>query len=445
MDDNQQIGPAGADASSVPEGVPPLTLSTTIWQRFRADGSTRTFRSLRHRNYRLYFFGQLISLTGTWMQNAALAFLAFQLTNLSLWPGLVSACQFLPTFFLGAWGGWLADRCPKRTLLICTQSLLLVLAIVLTAIVMADAATPWILVAISLLNGLVLAADLPARLAFVMDMVGREDLINAVALNSVLFNTARIVGPMVAGIFLIAWGPAACFIANALSYVAVVWALSQMDVGLVPIAMHGRHRGSIRAGLRYLMERPRLAALTAVAGILAVCGWPVLPLLPGLSDRVLLSGPIGYTSLLTAVGIGALAAATMVARSASVARQRIFIGAGLFCVTAALIGLAFATHLWQAQFFCVTLGFGLIMYLATSQGIVQLGAAEYNRGLIMGIWAMVQSGGLPLGNLLAGHAADRFGESRTLQTCAWFSGVSALVLVFGFIRDRGPESTGSPR
>ena len=143
------------------------------------------------------------------MQNAALALLAFQLTDRSLWPGLVSACQFLPTFLFGLWGGWLADRWPKRTLLICTQSLLLLLALVLTAIVMAGAATPWILVAISLVNGLVLAADLPGRLAFVMDMVGREDLINAVALNSVLFNTARIIGPMVAGVFLIAWGPAA--------------------------------------------------------------------------------------------------------------------------------------------------------------------------------------------------------------------------------------------
>jgi MFS family permease len=445
MDDHQEIGQASLGASAdKPDG--PLSLTTSLWMRVRADASTRTFRSLRHRNYRLYFFGQLISLTGTWMQNAALALLAFQLTHRSLWPGLVSACQFLPTFLFGVWGGWLADRWPKRTLLICTQSLLLLLALVLTAIVMADAATPWILVAISLLNGLVLAADLPGRLAFVMDMVGREDLINAVALNSVLFNTARIIGPMVVGIFLLFWGLAACFFANALSYVAVVWALAQMDVGLVPAATHGRHRGSIRAGLGYLMERPQLAALTALAGILAVCAWPVLPLLPGLSERVLGAGPIGYTSMLTAVGIGALTAAATVARSASVARQRVFIGAGLCCVTAALSGLAFASHLWQGQIFCVALGFGLIMYLSTSQGIVQLGAAEHNRGLIMGIWAMVQSGGLPLGNLVAGDAADRFGEARTLQTCAWISGISTLVLVLGFNRNKEPEAaaeTGS--
>jgi MFS family permease len=436
MDDDRNMAQANP-GGLVPERA---AVATSGWQRFRDDWFTRTFRSLRHRNYRLYFFGQLISLTGTWMQNAALALLAFQLTDRSLWPGLVSACQFLPTFVLGAWGGWLADRCPKRTLLICTQSLLLVLALVLTAIVMADAATPWILVAISLLNGLVLAADLPGRLAFVMDMVGREDLINAVALNSVLFNTARIIGPMVVGVFLLTLGLSACFFANALSYVAVVWALAQMDVGLVPAATHGRHRGSIRAGLGYLMERPRLAALTALAGVLAVCAWPVLPLLPGLSERVLLAGPIGYTSMLTAVGVGALTAAATVARSASVARQQIFIGAGLCSVTAALVGLAFATHLWQAEVFCVTLGFGLIMYLSTSQGIVQLGAAEHNRGLIMGIWAMVQSGGLPLGNLVAGDAADRFGESRTLQACAWISGISALVLLLGFNRNREPDA-----
>src|SRR5262245_51657036 len=186
-----------------------------------------TFRALRHRNYRLYFFGQLVSLTGSWMQTTALAALAFELTKQSRWPALITAAQILPTFLFGAWGGSLADRWPKRNLLLWTQGALLVLALLLAVLVLIEP-VPWQLLAVTLAAGIVQAIDLPARLAFVMDMVGREDVINAVALNSVLFNCARVVGPAV-GVSLLHWlGPAVCFLANALSYVAVLWALAAM-------------------------------------------------------------------------------------------------------------------------------------------------------------------------------------------------------------------------
>src|SRR5207245_4709030 len=193
-------------------------------------GLRATFRSLRHRNYRLYFFGQMVSLTGTWMQNAALVWLAFRLTDESKWAALVSAAQILPTFFFGAWGGALADRWPKRSLIFLTQSAFLVLALLLAGLTFAQVITPWQLLLVNAASGLVQALDLPARLAFVMDMAGREDLMNAVALNSLLFNVARVVGPGISG-FLMRWlAPEACFLTNALSYAAVLWALARMDI-----------------------------------------------------------------------------------------------------------------------------------------------------------------------------------------------------------------------
>ena len=179
------------EQSPAPENL----LATTSSQRLVLS----TFRSLRHRNYRLYFFGQLISLVGTWMQTTALSWLAFEISGESKWPAFITAAQILPTFLLGPWGGALADRWPKRPLIFWMQTAFLILALVLAWLVLGGAAQPWQLLIVTAATGLVTAIDLPARLSFVMDMVGREDLANAVALNSLLFNSARALGPMLAG------------------------------------------------------------------------------------------------------------------------------------------------------------------------------------------------------------------------------------------------------
>src|SRR5262249_41633257 len=186
----------------------------------QATGLKATFRSLRHRNYRLYFFGQMVSLVGSWMQTTALMWLAYELTRQSLWPALVPAVQVLPTFLLGAWGGALADRWPKRSLIFLTQAAFMALALVLAGLVLARAATPWQLLAVSVGWGVIQAVDLPARLAFVMDLAGREDVVNAVALNALLFNVARAVGPAVGGALLVWLGPGPCVLVNGLSYLA---------------------------------------------------------------------------------------------------------------------------------------------------------------------------------------------------------------------------------
>jgi MFS family permease len=381
-----------------------------------------TFRALRHRNYRLYFLGQLVSLLGTLAQGAALTWLAFQLTHASRWPALISAAQVAPAFFLGAVGGALAERWPKRWLIFWTQAAYLVLALVLAALVLSGVAQPWHLLAIALGNGLVNALDLPSRLAFVMDMVGREDLGNAVALNSLLFNVARAVGPAIGGPLLVYLGAGTCFLLNGLSYFAVLAALAAMDpTALRPAPAAARERGSLHsilAGFAYLVHHARLGLLVVLAGVMTFFGWSFIVLLPALAQRQLGVREQGYCLLLSATGVGALAAAFFVATFDRPGRRPLFLVAGTWLTVAALLGLAEAHSLPAGLLACALLGCGLILFFPTCQAVVQLSSSDCNRGRIMGIWSMVICGALPLGNLLAGLAADRWAEPAVLRVGA---------------------------
>jgi MFS family permease len=376
------------------------------------------FRSLRHRNYRLYFFGQLVSLVGSWVQTTALMWLAYELTKQSRWPALISAVQVLPTFVLGPWGGHVADRWPRRRLIFTTQAALLALAVLLGVLVLYARVSPWHLLGISLACGIVNALDLPARLAFVMEMVGREDLINAVALNSVLFNVARAVGPAVGAWCLGIVGPGPCFLVNGLSFVAVLVALALMTLPwrARPTAVHHEEKESLWAGFRYLAGRPALVLLLVLTGALSLFGWPVLSLLPALADQHLHRSEGGYGSMLSALGAGAMLAALLVATFGSLGRSRLFLAAGTVLSAASLACLSYAPSLPAAVACCAGLGCGLVGFFATGQSVMQLSSREHNRGRVMGVWSMVTSAGMPVGSLLAGWAADAWGVPQVL---AW--------------------------
>jgi MFS family permease len=399
-----------------------------------------TFRALRHRNYRLYFFGQMASLTGSWMQTTALMWLAFQLTGESTWPALVLTAQVLPTSLLGAWGGALADRCRKRQLLLTTQSAFMTVALLLTALVYAGVVDRWQLLLLTVLSGLVQAIDLPARLAFVIDLAGREDLMNAVALNSLQFNVARLLGPALAGPLLGLLGAWPCFLANALSYLAVLGALARMDVAET---IRATSRPSLRVGVAYLVRRPVLLFLVLLAGTLSLCGWPFMSLLPALAEHRLAAQAGGYSLMVSGTGLGALTAALTVATFGTVERRRRFIGTGVAVLTAALLSLSHVQSLSLAVAGCALAGFGLILFFSTSQAAIQLGAGDDNRGLIMGIWAMVLSGAVPLGSLLVGPAADRWGEAPVLAGQGLMCAAASLGLL-ALLRwwQRGMEQRG---
>ena len=263
-----------------------------------------TFRSLRHRNYRLYFIGQMVSLIGSWMQTTALTWLAFDLTGESKWPAFIAVAQIGPTFLFGTAGGWLADHVPKRPLVLGTQVGYLLVASLLAAVVLAGVATPLLILLIMLVHGFIQAIDLPARLVLVSKLVPREDLINAVAMNSLLFNAARLIGPAIAGVLLLAVGPGACILCNAVSYGAVLWALRRIDFPSER-ELIGRPRSSPWGGFAELRRQPQLALLIGLAASLSLCGWPLLTLLPAYAVAALGSDEGVYSVLLSAVGAGA--------------------------------------------------------------------------------------------------------------------------------------------
>jgi MFS family permease len=396
-----------------------------------------TFRALRHPNYRLYFIGQLISLLGTWMQSTAMSWLVWKLTEQSIWPGLIMGAQMLPTCLLGGVGGRLAGRWPPRRIIFYSQAILLVLAFVLAFLVLAGdvknpaarLVQPWHLLLIALANGVVGAVDFPARLTFVIDMVGRDDLLNAIALNSMVFNMARVVGPALGGLAFQTIGPGLCFLINGLSYFAVLAALAWMDPTRMRVRASQAGNPTLLEGFRFVAVQPGLRLLLIIVGSLSLLGWPVLPLLPALAEKTLRCDEAGYASLVSALGVGALAAALVVAAFGRPGRGRLFLGTGMMLAALAEVGLSFAKTLPQAQVGCMILGSGLVLVFSTAQGLVQLSASDRNRGVIMGIWSMVMFGAPPLGNYLSGTSADHQGVPPTLLAMGFLVGLVGVCTI----------------
>lgn len=387
----------------------------------------RTFRSLRHRNYRLYFVGQLVSLIGSWTQITALMWLAHELTGEAKWPAFMSAVQIGPTFLLGAWGGSLADRLPKRGLIIRTQAVFLACALALLGLHLAGHLTVWAMLAVMFVHGIVQAIDLPARLAFVPGLVARADLHNAVALNSLLFNVARAIGPALAALLLGLGRDGAlwCFLLNAASYLAVIVALVGIRLPPEPPLIIARNP---LGGLHALLTVPGHFTLALLAGLVAMGGWPLLALLPSLADRELGQAEKGYGTLLSAVGVGALAAALTAATLGSDMRAKVLLLGGLVLVAGALVGIWTTTALPVATACCTMFGFGMILFFATGQSVVQLGTSDADRGKVMGIWAMMLSAGVPLGNLVLGPAADVFGVKTIIAVQSVTIALAAIIL-----------------
>ena len=415
-----------------------------------------TFRSLRHPNYRRYFYGQIVSFTGSWMQSAALMWLMFDRTGDPRWPSWLLVAQVGPTLLLGTWGGHLADRVAKRRLVMATQAAFLVNAALLTVLVAAGLAVPALVLALQVVGGVVQAIDLPARLAFVPDLVPRDDLINAVGLNSLLFNSARAVGPAVAGVLFLAAGevvpllPAGanpvtlgavgCFGLNAVSFLAVLLALRGIRVEpRTTVEINGPR--SALDGVRYLRARPVLGGVVCCTLVLCVFGWPVLTLLPAYTRQVLGLAEKSYSVLVSSLGAGALVAALATATFGSSGRRAAFLVLGAAATAAGLFGLAAAGDLAAAAGCCACVGFGLILFLSTGQSTLQLAVPDDVRGRVMAVWAMTLSASAPIGHLLAGEAVTEFGVSRVLLgmaagTAAVAAGLAALVTGRGLGKPR---------
>ncbi|HLQ21887.1 MAG TPA: MFS transporter, partial [Gemmatimonadales bacterium] len=380
--------------------------------RVRATAG-RTFRSLAVRNYRLYFFGQSVSLSGTWMQSVGQAWLVLKLSGGGLALGIVTSLQFLPMLLAGPWGGVIADRVDKRRLITVTQSVSGVLALALGVLTVTGVVQIWMVYVIAFLLGVVNLIDMPARQAFVIEMVGPRDLTNAVSLNGVAMNAARIVGPALAGILIATIGIGPCFLANAASYIAVVAAFVVMR----PDELHRpepapRARGQLRAGLSYVWSRPELRTpllLMAVVGTLVFNFSVVLPLMVTFAFG---GGAGSFGALFSAMGAGAVVGGLVIAARGRATRS-LLIGS-MLALGVGLAAAAESPHLGLEVATMVPIGAASTAFIATSNSILQLETSDQMRGRVMALFAMVFLGSTPIGGPLVGWFAGRFGPRSAL-------------------------------
>lgn len=373
------------------------------------------FRALAHRNYRLYFFGQLVSLTGTWMQSVAQSWLAYRLTGSAALLGLVGFVSQVPSLLLAPAGGVIADRANRRRILIATQVASMLLAFALAALTLADRVrVPHILVLAALL-GAVNGIDIPVRQSFVVEMVGRDMLANAIALNSSVFNGARVVGPAVAGILVAAIGEGWCFAANSVSFLAVIASLAAMR--LPPFRPHPATTGpwaSLVAGLGYVRRTRPVRALLLLLGLVSLTGMPYTVLMPIFADRILHGGARGLGLLMGATGVGAVTGAIALAArrgTSGLGRWLAFCAAGF---GATLILFAFSERFWLSMALLVPAGFFFVNQMAASNTLLQSLVPDEYRGRVMAAYAMMFMGMAPLGALAAGAAAERIGAPWTV-------------------------------
>ncbi len=367
--------------------------------------ANRTFRSLYVRNYRLYFVGQAVSMAGTWMQAVAQAWLVLQLTGSGLAVGLSTALQFGPILVLGPFGGVLADRLDKRRILMTTQAAMALLALVLGVLTVAGVVEVWMVYVLAGAYGLVTAIDNPARQSFVFEMVGREDLANAVSLNSVLLNAARVVGPAVAGVLIATVGTGPCFLLNAGSFVAVIAALWMMR----PEELHTTERPAraprqMREGLSYAARTPELRRPLLLMLVVGALGFNFSTLLPLFATGSLHAGPWGYGALFSVMGVGAVGGGLAIAFRGRVGDRTLVAGAGAFGVT--LVLLAVMPNLLGALLAMIPCGIANTVFISSSSSLLQDHATPAMRGRVMALFGVVFLGTTPIGAPVAGFLAE---------------------------------------
>ncbi|HXR72285.1 MFS transporter [Actinocrinis sp.] len=391
---------------------------------------TTTFRSLRIRNYRLFTAGQLVSNTGTWMQRIAQDWLVLALTHSGIALGVVTALQFLPILLFSVWGGALADRYRKRVMLMITQSSMGLLAAVLAALTLSGAVTVWQIYVFALALGAVTALDTPARQSFVVEMVGPEQLQNAVSLNSANFNLARIVGPAIAGVMIGMFrseviGSGWVFLINAVSYAAVVGSLAAIRVReLLPAKPIERRRGQQIEGFRYLRTRPDLLAVLGTVLIFGTFGLNFPVLLPLFTTRIFHSGASAYGMLSAVMAVGSLTGALLAAQRGT-ARIRLVLGGAVAFGVLEAISAAMPDFATFALLLLLTGTAGLTV-ATTANAVMQTSVTPQLRGRVMGVYLLVFMGGTPIGSPLVGWMAGSLGVRWTLALCGVATALSAV-------------------
>jgi MFS family permease len=395
----------------------------------------RTFASLQERNYRLYFCGQLVSLTGTWVQQISQNWLVLELTNRSFPVGVNTTLQFLPVLLFGVWGGLIADRFDNRKVLLVTQSVFGVQAVTLCVLTFTGVVQVWMVFALASLYGLVMAVDMPTRQAFVIEMVGPDRLPNAVALNSAIFNVGQVVGPAVAGVSIATLGLGPTFVINALMFPGMMVGLLLMDPSRLnrqPRA--ARARGQVRAALRYIWSARMLRSVLAVVLPIGVLGLNLRVALPLLARFSFESGASTYGAMTSVMAAGAVLGALVAAGRARPSRGMLVgaaLGLGVF-----ILAVGAAPTLPLAMVALVVVGFCTIAFLSTANASLQLSAAGEMRGRVMAVYGTMLVGAIPVGGFVTGVMAEAFGPRAPL----WLGGAGCLAAAaIGFVLLRRPS------
>jgi len=374
-----------------------------------------TLRALRYRNFQLFFGGQLISLTGTWMQNVAQAWLVYRLTGSSVLLGLVSFAGQIPVFLVSPLGGIVADRFRRQYVVIATQTASMLLALILSALTLAGRVHIWHIMVLAVGLGIVNAFDIPARQSFFVEMVGREDLINAIALNSSMFNASRVIGPAVAGILVATIGEGWCFFANGVSYVAVIAGLLCMAIpAFAPPPRQTSPLVDIIEGFRFVLKSAPIHHLLILLGILSITGMPFAVLMPIFADQILHGGARGLGILMGASGVGALSGALVLAARESVRGLGRWVAVSAAAFGATLIAFALSRSFWPSCALMLPVGFAMMVEMGSSNTLIQTMSPDYLRGRVMSVYSMMFMGMAPLGAVLSGTAAARWGAPVTV-------------------------------
>jgi MFS family permease len=392
-------------------------------------------RSLRHRNFRLFFAGQLVSLIGTWMQSVAQSWLVYRMTGSALLLGTIAFLGQFPVLVLAPVGGIVADRRGRHGIVIATQVTSMILAFALAALTLSGTVRVWEVGLLAALGGVVSAFDIPARQAFIVEMVGREDLPNAIALNSSMFNGARVLGPAVAGVMVAIIGEGWCFLVNGVSFLAVIAGLLMMRLPNLPhAALSPSPARDVIEGFRYAWDTVPIRALLLLLGVISLWGMPYTVLMPIFADRVLDGGPRALGLLMGATGVGALAGALTLAARRSVR------GLGRWAAWAAasfgttLVLFSASRSLVLSEAVLVLVGFSMMVQLAASNTLIQTMVPDRLRGRMMSLYSMMYMGMSPFGALLAGALAHRVGAPGAVAT-----GGALCVLAATFFWSRIPS------
>ena len=384
------------------------------------------FRALSHKNYRLFFAGQSISLIGTWMTRIATSWLVYRLTGSALLLGVVGFSGQIPSFVLAPFAGVLVDRWNRHHLLVATQVLALVQSLALAVLTLAGVIKIWHVIALSVFQGLINAFDMPARQAFVVEMVDRrEDLANAIALNSSMVNAARLLGPSIGGVVIAAVGEGWCFMTDAISYIAVIASLLAMTLTprMARATKDRKMLAQLREGWNYAARFAPIRNVLILLAIVSLVGMPYTVLMPLFANDILHGGPSMLGWLMAASGVGALAGALTLAARKSVLGLGKYIPLTAAAFGAGLIAFSFTRVTWLALLLMVATGFGFMVQMAASNTVLQTIVEEDKRGRVMSFYTMAFMGTAPFGSLLAGSIAERIGTPHTLL----FGGIGCVL------------------